>query len=292
MIAVFYFILLGCTQDVSIMKVPGDDDTSQVIVDTSGHDTSSSPILIEGVGGFFHYRLQQVSCPACFGLSKELTVSAEAEFHDPVTTSHLEWLLSPGECTTSFAFTHNSTNKKDVGEIVNIDGPLHSFYISKQPHLVYYSDTLYEAHYDRDVPHSIQFEDGSYIPNAFVSLHGFDYVEPQEMLYIDPSYAFQAPVSRSGTIFYWGPSGSDSYFYITVDVYTPDGSTYLGSVTCADIDTGSMTIPSSYLSQYSPGSLVAIYMNRHKTGETPVQFLESYMEYHMEWEVVGTGYIQ
>ena len=40
------------------------------------------------------------------------------------------------------------------------------------------------------------------------------------------------------------------------------------------------------------GALAAIYLSRHKIELVETDINNSYIETHMEWEVVGTGYIQ
>jgi len=52
-----------------------------------------------------------------------------------------------------------------------------------------------------------------------------------------------------------------------------------------------MTIPSQYLQSYQVGSLAAIHLVRHKIELVETDINNSYMETHMEWEVVGTGTI-
>jgi len=126
----------------------------------------------------------------------------------------------------------------------------------------------------------------------FESIHGFDTLEPQSMLYVDPSYAFAAPIYRSGATFWWSPAGSNYPFMITVAVYTYDGSSLLGYVSCVTGDVGQMTIPGQYLSQFPAGSITAIHLERHKV--VLEEFVEqgTYIETHMSHQVVGTGYLQ
>jgi hypothetical protein len=66
----------------------------------------------------------------------------------------------------------------------------------------------------------------------------------------------------------------------------------LGLVSCGGQDNGFMTIPAQYLQGYPPNSLVAIYLSRHKVELVPTDINNSFIETHMEWEVVGTGYLQ
>ena len=78
---------------------------------------------------------------------------------------------------------------------------------------------------------------------------------------------------------------------ITVVVYSGDGSQMLGYVSCAGADNGMMTIPGQYL-QYPTWSLVAVHLARHRVELVPLDAANTYIESHMEWEVIGTGHIE
>ena len=114
------------------------------------------------------------------------------------------------------------------------------------------------------------------------------------MLYVDPSYAFQAPINRNGNnIFTWGPSGdSSSFFTIHISVYSNDGSYYYGTVICRSPDIGTMTIPGTYFNQYQPGSLTSIHLMRHRVFMKQYPDFNGTIEGYSWWEVIGTGYIQ
>ena len=81
-------------------------------------------------------------------------------------------------------------------------------------------------------------------------------------------------------------------FEIIVAVYSSDGSQYLGAVSCLENDTGYMTIPGSYFQQFPYNSLAAVHLIRHRTGETAAPEFNGYLQWHMIWEVVGTGHIE
>ena len=127
-----------------------------------------------------------------------------------------------------------------------------------------------------------------------MSSHGFDFIEPYTLLWVDPSYAYDAPIYRTGagTNFTWSPTSVDSTFVITVAVYSWDGSQFLGRVDCAGQDNGFMNIPSSYFMSYPTGSLTAVHLVRHKVELVETDINNSFVETHMEWEVVGTGHIE
>jgi hypothetical protein len=79
---------------------------------------------------------------------------------------------------------------------------------------------------------------------------------------------------------------------VTLAVYSSDGSQMLGYVACSGEDNGSLTIPSQYLQSYPVGALVAIHLSRHKVELVETDINNSYIETHMEWEVIGTGHIE
>ena len=165
---------------------------------------------------------------------------------------------------------------------------LHNFNAPMLSQGYYETTNIWESQLQRDAIYDVTTEAGNY---SFLSSHGFDYIEPMEMLWIDPSYAFDAVISRSGTSFSWGPHSTDSTFMVLVAVYSYDGSQMLGYVACGGDDSGNMTIPSQYL-QYPVGSLVAIHLSRHKIELVETNINNSYIETHMEWEVIGTGHIE
>jgi len=287
--------LLSCSTEVGLIgyteKKQDTADTNEVVVEASSEPSSEDTALPprEGVTGYVHWTLQQVACPACVGQSNEITISFKSEFHEPITDSHTEWLPQVGECTQNLFVTNPSANPIDVGPFLTLYGNFHSFMVPKVGVGRYETTQIYETQYERDTLYNLS---GGDVNVYFNSLHGFDYIEPFNMLYVDPSYAFDAAIYRSGATFFWGPSGTDSQFMITVSVYTPDGSQLMGYVTCVGSDVGQMTIPGQYLSSYPVWSLVAIHLARHKVELVETDLNNSYVESHMEWEVVGTGHIE
>jgi len=288
-------LLCACSQDVSILKLQDADasDTSIAIVDTNESEPTSEPEDVpqelNGNVGYVNYYLRQVACPACVGESQELTVEFKAKFFENTSQNHTEWIPQIGTCTDQLLITVPTVVPIDVGQSINVVGAPNQFVATKQS--AEYTANVYESMYDRDVSHRVDFQNGleSF---EFMSIRGFDSLEPYTMLYVDPSYAFAAPIYRSGMTFSWAPYGSDSNFMITIAVYTQDGSQLLGYTACTSPDQGFMTIPSQYLQNYPVWSLGAIHMARHRVEHVPYQPLGGYVESHMEWEVVGTGHIE
>ena len=295
--------LLSCGTEVGLIGYTEKGQGDTAIVDTQLEEPSAEPSepasepsdsptpdpANEGITGYVDWKLQQVSCPACVGQANEITISFNAEFHTPITDSHTEWIPEVGECTQQLLITNPSTNKVDVGSSLTLQGNVHTINVPKVGVGKYETNQIFETQYERDTTYTISLDQLTF---NLQSIRGFDYLEPWEMLYVDPSYAYAAPILRSGMTFFWGPSGSESKFMITVAAYSSDGSQFLGYVTCVGPDQGFMTIPSTYLSAFPSYSLAAIHMARHSVELIETDFNNSFIESHMEWEVIGTGYIQ
>ncbi len=130
------------------------------------------------------------------------------------------------------------------------------------------------------------------VTNAFTSLEGFDDIQPYTLLWVDPSYAYDAVISKLGTTFTWAPVIPDSQFEVIIAVYSSDGSTFLGAVSCMEDDTGFMTIPGSYIQPYPSYSITAVHLIRHREGLVESIDLGGMVQTHMMWEVIGTGHVE
>ena len=308
-----FFFLIACGSDISIMKRYDQEQTdssadttatTEVSAEPSepsepttepSQDTDTSTQVDESFTiGYLHYYLQQIACPACVGAAQEITLTMTMSTHHPTTSSYFENMKPHGTCTNQLYGTYVGITPKSYGPSVTVtpSGGGSPISLSELATGSYTSPPLMEYQYTRDTPHSIYFQGtGDIIQNAFISSHGFDDIQPWEMRYVDPSYAFAAPISRNGATFSWLPYGSSGSFVIQIDVYTWDGSQYLSSVECWGADNGMMTVPGSYLSAYQSGSLVLIHLIRHDTSSV-IYPGQGTIETHMQWEVIGTGYIQ
>ncbi len=293
MFYIFFIMLLACSSDVSVIKRVTDETGEKESGIEPGVGPSTEPGLppppIEGNGGYMHLYLRQIACPACVGEQQELLVEFEAKFFHPTNENHTDWIPPLGECVDQLLITSPSTNKIDVGESLTVTGPIHSFTAQKQGD-EYYAQ-IYETQYDRNSTYnvSIPSEDAEI---QFLSMEGYDYIEPQEMLYIDPSYAFTAPIYRTGMTFSWAPYDTSRTYMILLAVYSPDGSQLLGYSVCTGPDQGFMAFPASALNSFPLGALVLIHLSRHQIDFFPYEPMGSHIETHMEWEVIGTGYMQ
>ena len=288
-------LLLACQSDVSIIKRLEEEETGQVI----GVGEPAEPAAIPssepaweqnrtGVTGLSTMYLRQIACPACMGETQELTVEYELLVHQPISDSWNSWMLPDGACTEQLYRTTPSTNPIQVGQSIQITSQNHQFEAYQTGAGVYTSQNIWESHLQRNALYNVQTSEGSF---NFTTVEGFDYIEPYTMLWVDPSYAFEAAVRRSGFTVTWAPVRQTSRMMITLGVYSGDGAYLLGQVSCFGADNGAMFIPSQYLN-YPTWSLVAIHIERFETGIVETTINNSYMETLQIWEVVGTGHIE
>jgi len=278
--------LLSCNPEVGLIKTTIVDQPSE-----TGLTTVADTALPQraGITGYTYLHLKQVACPACVGEVQEITINFSAQFHQPITDSHTQWLPLVGQCTENLIGISPSTIPISIGDYVAVSSPTHTFYAYTTNQGHYETSNIWESDLLRDAIYTAATEEGNY---NFLSSRGFDFIEPYTLFWIDPSYAFDAPIYRSGASFTWAPTSLEAIFNIIIAVYSFDGSQLLGYVSCTGNDNGSMTIPGQYLQQYPVGSLTAVHLSRHKIELEETDINNSYIETHMEWEVIGTGHIE
>ncbi len=284
-------LLMACGSDIAIITKNQPRDTSTV-VDSAPPTPATEPgdtqvPGLEGIGGYFNYSVSQLACPACLGETQSIQLSMTAQFHDPTNQSHTAWIPAPGECVTAFDSTVPSVTTKNYGNKIVVNNSFRT--MEMYFNINEYTGTIYESQYDRDTLHTVLTDGGSF---EFETIHGFDTLEPQTMLYVDPSYAFAAPIYRSGATFWWTPANNTGEFMVTIAVYSADGSSMLGYVSCVTGDVGQLTIPGNYLSMFPQGSLAAIHLERHKVALEEFVEQGTFIETHMTHQVIGTGMIQ
>ena len=291
-------LLLGCTE-VSISKRPDIIVDSSTIGDTApppagpSTEPSTEPPTEppEGIGGYIHYHLRQVDCLACTGETNEITVEFKARFHERIFDTYTRHVPPQGQCVQNINEIVPQVTLVDMGNQIKASANGTFLYANKNAQGDYYASWYTDSSYIRDTVHSLSRED-NYEFAQFTSFHGFDSIEPYELRFVDPSYAFAAPIYKTGSTFWWAPYGSNSTFTVMLAVYSADGSSLLGYVACSGGDTGMMTIPGQYLSSYPTWSLVAVHLTRHKIENVLWEEKNTYIETHMEWEVIGTGHIE
>ena len=297
-------LMMACSTEVGLLGYTDkQQDTTEVVVDSAepsgepstepsepGVEPSSEPSGERlGISGYTHLHLRQVACPMCVGETQEIRITFAAEFHQPISDNHTEWIPGVGECTNSLTGINPSTIPVDVGSSLSATNQIHNFTANQVGIGLFQTENIYEGQLQRDAPYQVQTEAGSY---TFFSSHGFDFIEPYTMFYVDPSYAYAAPINRSGAAFSWAPTSVNSLFMVRIAAYSGDGSVYFGHATCVGDDNGFLLVPAEYLSMFPAGSLVAIHLARHKVELVETDIFNSYVETHMEWEVVGTGFLQ
>lgn len=296
--------LLCCGTDVSIMKTYDKEpdtsienkDTSHINIDTSNSEPSQetqqpssepSSEMTDLTIGFAEMSLTQIACPACMGVSSEFDIYGSLKLHQPTSGGYTDGLTPVGTCVTQ------QYGVSVASQPLNISGNVNFNSISLYPvgQSEWRFQNIPEYQYPRSQSITITTQSGT-ISNAFTSLRGFDDIQPWELRYVDPSYAFAAVVSKQGTTFSWQPVISGAQFEVLIAIYSPDGSQLLGMVSCMQYDQGWMTVPGNYFQQYPYWSLAAIYLSRHKIERNPAPEFNGWLESHQTWTVLGTGHIE
>ena len=161
----FLALLLACTTDVSIMKRQDHQDTTVVLVDSGDIpiEPSSEPSSERvGVTGYAHLHLRQVACPMCMGETQEITIKFSSKFHEPSSDGHTDWIPNVGECTTNVFGVDPSTVPMNVGSIVQISNPSHSFTAPLVQQGLYETTNIWEAQLQRDAIYEVQTDAGSF----------------------------------------------------------------------------------------------------------------------------------
>ena len=288
-------VLSACTQDVSIMKRLDEETDGPPATDTSqadqGQTDTQAPDPVDEISdmtvAFAELHFRQIACPPCLGVTTEIQFTAELRAHYPTGGDYTAHLPDVGTCTTNVYESTVGVTPLSATQAAYFNAiPL---YPAGQG--VWLNSNLYEHQYERNTSHAVSSEHGI-IPDAFTSLEGFDYIEPYTLLWVDPSYAYEAVISKSGTTFTWSPSIPDSQFEVIVAVYSSDGSTFLGAVSCMEDDVGSMQIPGSYIQPYPTNSITAVHFIRHREGLIESVDFGGMVQTHMMWEVIGTGHVE
>ena len=297
-------LLFACGGDIGIRTVEkiqtidtSIDNTDTTIEQTTQPTTepamepSSEPSTepLNGTVGLTRYTLEQLACPACMGASQEITVLFETKLHNRINEVHPLWFPIMGQCTTNTNPIGINVLPIDRGQSLNIQGSANSF-TAYNNGMDLYSSYLQEWQYDRDTNMTVNMQDNT--SYSFRSIQGFDEIQPLELRYVDPSYAFAAVVSKFGTNFSWSPAGVSDEFNVMIATYSPDGSQLLGVISCTVPDNGFMNFDGSYFQSYPTWSLTAIYLTRISKQRVPYEGLNGYVDIQLEWTVVGTGHIE
>lgn len=248
-------------------------DTGLVTADTAT-DPLEDGLGAEDVTGLVEFTLLQVACPDCFGVASSLVVGAQAAFHPPERGSWIGWMPPMGTCGVNASPRALSTAGADRGQFVYLESGSKSVALTRtagQMGTIYTAQSVTEPDYLRNASWDVVVgESGARIPGGLLTTEGFDAIQPQEMLYVEPGAAFSAIVQRSGQRFTWAPFGSGNRFVILVDGYDGVSGAFLGTLTCVGPDNGAMTIPGSQLSVFPSGSLLGVGLYRYRTSTATV----------------------
>ncbi len=290
--------MMSCGSDVSIMKRPETtEDTTTEPADPNEPSADSSepssdpdtqqPEISDLTVAFAEIHFRQVACQACLGVSREFEITAEFRAHYPTGGDYTSHLPAVGTCTTNVYDTTVGVTPLPATQTASFNDI--QLYPSGQG--LWSNTNLYEYQYQRNTQYTIVSEHGT-IPNAFETMEGFDDIQPYTLLWVDPSYAYDAVISKGGTTFTWYPIVPNSQFEIIVAVYSSDGSQFLGAVSCMENDAGYLTIPGSYLQSFPAYSIAAVHLIRHRQSLVPSTDLGGMVQTHMIWEVIGTGHVE
>ncbi len=289
-------LAISCGSDIAIItteKKPQDTNSPEILepsadTDETGEDTQQPESeMTELTIGFAEVSLTQIACPACMGVSNEFDISATLKLHEPTTGGYTNELTPIGSCVTQDIGSYVSSTPLSVSGVAYFN----SIQLYPSGPAQWAASNLLEYQIPRREVISVTTDNGV-IPSAFETLEGFDDIQPWELRYVDPSYAFAAVVSKMGTTFSWYPTIPDAQFEIMIVVYSPDGSQILGLVKCMENDVGYMTVPGSYFSSYPNWALAAVYLTRHRTDRQPAYEFNGYLESHQTWTVLGTAHIE
>ena len=293
---ILFASMIGCGSDIAIITTEKRPiDTSVSTIDETGEPTSqpeepsSEPAseMTDLTIGFAEISLTQIACPACMGVSSEFDISASLKLHQPTTGGYNDMLVPVGTCVTQELGSYVSSTPLAISGTASFN----SIQLYPSGQAEWTASNLQEFQIPRREPITV-VTDAGIIPNAFETLEGFDDIQPWELRYVDPSYAFAAVVSKQGTTFTWYPVITGAQFEVMVVVYSPDGSQILGLVSCMENDVGYITIPGSYFQAYPTWALAAVYLTRHRTDRQPAFEFNGYLESHQTWTVLGTAHIE
>tara|TARA_R110001592_G_scaffold57545_2_gene174869 strand:- start:5908 stop:6795 length:888 start_codon:yes stop_codon:yes gene_type:complete len=295
MLRLSILFLLSCSSDIAIITTQdkNQDTFEDQLLNNSSDEPANEPAgepdsqMTDLTIGFAELSLMQIACPACMGVTNEFDIIANLKLHEPTTGGYSSELTPVGTCQTQQFGSYVSSTPLSISGVAFFE----SIQLYPAAQSEWTATNLQEYQIPRRESVNITVDAGS-IANAFETLEGFDDIQPWELRYVDPSYAFAAVISKQGTTFTWYPIISDSQFEVLIVVYTPDGSQILGLTTCMENDVGYLSIPGSYFVAYPYYSLAAVYLTRHRIDRRPAPEFNGWIESHQTWTVLGTAHIE
>ena len=281
---------------------PDPPDTGKEEEETGDSDSDSdsdgtNPTPTGKTAGLVEFSLLQIACPDCFGSTTSVEVYANVGFHTPVNDSWIGWLPGVGNCVKDLAPTGLNVSFEDVGEYVYLNSGSRSVSLRKtngSSGTVYQSSSLTETDFVRTASFdlSVPGDSGKEAIGALYTPQGWNTIEPAALLFTTIQSAFSAPIRKNNASFSWSPSGGTGTFVILLQVYSPNGANYLGSVICQGNDNGSMVIPSSQLQGYPTGALLAVSLFRYQIENATLPGSGDSVEGIASLGVMGTGVLR
>ncbi len=250
----------------------GSGDTADTGTDSGGGDTGGGGGgTTGGVGGVVEFGYLVVACPECFGTTSQVEVTAAAAFHASTVAGWVDWLPDVGGCTTTVEPTPPTTRFLDAGDWVYLEAGSRSVGLratGSGSSTEYAASNLDTTDFVRNAAFDVRVTGGPDL-EAFTAVdavrtpQGFDDLQPIGILG-DVNTAFSQRISKRAATFTWAPSGGDGSFVVLLQAYNPAGTVLLGNVLCRGPDNGALTVPSTYLSGFPSGALLALTLSRYQ----------------------------
>ena len=247
------------------------------------------------VGGLVELSYFAVGCPSCFGVTDPLDYSVAVALHTPVNGSWSDGLPARGSCARDPATTSLSSSFIDVGSRLFLSAGSRTITLNGSGG-VYTAAGLEQADYVKNTAWDLSATDGGSwgpveVADVLETAEGFTDLQPIAIAE-DGAKAFTAKIRSTSASFSWAPSGVTESFILRLDVYTPNGSAFVGSIVCHSADSGGLTVPSSAFSGLPPGGLVAVWMYRYQTGESVLPTNGATLESAASIGLLGTAVLQ
>lgn len=258
-----------------------------------GDDSGVGPTGL--VGGLVELSYFAVGCPSCFGVSDYLDFSVAAALHSPVNGSWHDGLPARGSCARDPAASSPSSSFFDVGSRLFLSAGSRTITLSESGG-VYSASGLAQSDYVKNTAWDLSATDGgSFGPfevnDVLETAEGFTDLQPIAIAE-DGARAFTAKIRASNASFTWAPSGVTDSFILRLDVYSANGSAFIGAIVCHSADSGALTVPSSAFSGMPTGGLMAVWMYRYQTGEAVLPMNGATLESAASIGLLGTAVLQ
>ena len=291
-------LFLACMPEVGLISIKEPDsheETGNIIIDTSDTaliEETGETVQIQGTVGLVQHSFEQIACPSCFWVQNSMNTSFLMTIHEKTNSIHKMNFPDVNTCTTSVIDNSQIVNPVAIGQVATITGPsvvFNAYQGSGEYSWSYSTNDQNNIMYDMDSDMTVQLSDNTNF--IYHTIYGFNDIQPQDLRLVSADYL--AIIQKNNAFFTWDPIGiGQTLFNIKMEMYSWDGSVYLGEVSCTSSDTGEMLIPSQFLTQYPTNGLVAVYMTRFMQQRVPYEGLSGYVDVFNTWTFVGTGHLE